>query len=105
MELIVKNECESLEIIAERVSCLLDKNRYVVYVDDSFAWKEAAVSYLGSRHDVEIVTDKAMIELYYLYEFSDRFIVLSESEQYGSVWNYVKGGLITFEDAMDALFS
>ena len=33
-------------------------------------------------------------DLYYTYEFSDKFIVIDESKQYGSLHNYVKAGII-----------
>lgn len=41
--------------------------------------------------------------LYYLYEFSDRIHFLDIHVQYGSLDNYIAGGLLTEEEAVMAL--
>lgn len=46
---------------------------------------------------------EALQRMYNMYEFSDRFQVLSDSPQYGGLLNYVKTGLMTEEDVFQAL--
>lgn len=42
-------------------------------------------------------------ELYYMYEFSDRIHLLVDNDQYGSLRNYISGGLMTEEETVAAL--
>ncbi len=44
-----------------------------------------------------------VIELYKTYDFSDKIIVLDKSEQYGDLLNYVRNGVLTVEEMIDAL--
>lgn len=59
----------------------------------------------GDEHLVCVPEDEMtdVIGLYGLYEFSDKVSVISESTQYGSLYNYVKIGLLTKEEMVDAL--
>lgn len=41
--------------------------------------------------------------LYGTYEFSDRFQILSDSGNYGNIFNYVENGLMTPEEAFHAV--
>ena len=41
--------------------------------------------------------------IYYMYEFSNRFQILSENPQYGSLLNYVKSGDMTMETVFQSL--
>lgn len=43
-----------------------------------------------------------VLQLYMMYDFSDRFLVLSDNSQYGSLMNYVKTGIMTMEDIFQA---
>lgn len=49
--------------------------------------------------------ETALAELYGTYEFSDRFRRLSRSALYGGLWNYVETGLLTPEEAANALLN
>lgn len=40
----------------------------------------------------------AIRKMYFMYDFSDHFRVLSDSRQYGGLMNYVKTGDMTMED-------
>ncbi len=44
-----------------------------------------------------------LLSLYRLYEFSDKVTVISETTQYGGLINYVKNGLFTPEEMVDAI--
>lgn len=41
--------------------------------------------------------------LYHLYDFSDKIIVISSSDQYASMYNYIKTGILTRQEMVDAL--
>lgn len=45
----------------------------------------------------------AIRKLYFMYDFSDHFRVLSDNPQYGSLLNYVNTGNMTLEDAFQML--
>ncbi len=46
---------------------------------------------------------QSLWKLYHMYECSDRFKVLTDSRMYGSLLNYVDTGLLTMEEAAEAL--
>lgn len=41
--------------------------------------------------------------LYHTYEFSNKFMMLSLNCNFGTIWNYVKTGFLTPEEALAAL--
>lgn len=47
--------------------------------------------------------EKDLILLYHTYEFSDRFRLITDTDAYGSLWNYVRTGVLTQEEAFRAL--
>lgn len=52
------------------------------------------------------VTRKEMdeiLEIYHMYDFSDKVSVVSEPDQYGNLFNYVKNGILTKQEMVDAL--
>lgn len=46
---------------------------------------------------------ESILKLYYLYEFSNRIQVISDSACFGSLLEYVDMGILTMEEAVDAL--
>lgn len=52
-----------------------------------------------------VCLDKATIDLYHTYDFSDKVISLENSPCYGSLFNYVKTGIMTEEEMLDALLN
>ena len=46
-----------------------------------------------------------ILNLYFLYEFSDRFILLSESSCYGGLFNYVEAGWLTLNEVFNAFLN
>ncbi|MGO5315368.1 hypothetical protein ACTQ1O_13350 [Bilifractor sp. LCP21S3_A7] len=57
--------------------------------------------------EVRLISDdrmEALLLTYYLYEFTDRIIVLSERTQFSGLMNYYTGGLLTYEQMVDAVF-
>lgn len=54
----------------------------------------------------KVITEEEVEEicsLYYLYEFSNRFRIVSRENNYGSVFNLVDSGLLTYEEAFEAI--
>lgn len=45
-----------------------------------------------------------LLQLYHMYEFSDRFSVILTESTYGSLFNLVEAGLLDMEEAAEALF-
>ncbi len=93
----------AMEKVIVNLQNALKDHELVVYVDDDFKWKDAAKERLEGDSRVLMVHDAEFMEVYRSYEFSDKFVVLSESEQYGSIWNYVRNGIITVDEAFDQL--
>ncbi len=55
---------------------------------------------------VKFVPKKTMsdiMSIYRMYDFSDKISVISEPDQYGSLFNYVKTGILTEKEMVDAL--
>ncbi len=48
---------------------------------------------------------ESVLELYEMYDFSDRFYVLSNDLQHGVLLNYVKTGIMTQEDVFQVLLN
>ena len=44
-----------------------------------------------------------LLKTYHMYEFSDRFRVVSRDSRFGSVWNYVDAGILTEQEALEAI--
>lgn len=44
-----------------------------------------------------------VLKIYRLYDFSNKIAVISEEVQYGSLFNYVKNGILTAEEMVDAI--
>ncbi len=47
--------------------------------------------------------DDAFNKYYYLYEYSDEFDVIKDDPRYPSMLNYVKTGLLTKEEMIEAM--
>lgn len=92
-----------MQDIADRLSVKLNNYSLIIYIDDAFPWKEQVYERYGKSEGVLLASDPSELELYRTYEFSDRFCVLAESGQYGSVWNYVRRGILTPGDALEAV--
>lgn len=44
-----------------------------------------------------------LLKIYRMYEFSDRFRVVSRDSQFGGIWNYVDAGILTEQEAFEAI--
>lgn len=46
---------------------------------------------------------KAVLEIYSLYDFSDKVSVISDAVQYGTLFNYLRNGVLTKKELTEAL--
>lgn len=44
-----------------------------------------------------------LLKTYHMYEFSDRFRIVSRDSRFGSIWNYVDAGILTDQEALEAI--
>ena len=44
-----------------------------------------------------------IISIYHMYDFCDRITIVTDGLQYGNLYNYVRNGLLTKEEMVDAL--
>lgn len=42
-------------------------------------------------------------QLYYMYDFSNRFSVISDNSIYGNIFDLVKNGLLSYEETLEAI--
>ncbi len=58
------------------------------------------------KKDMDIILedlDESFEKYYYMYEYTDELSVIRDSTQYPSMLNYVKTGLLTKEEMIEAL--
>lgn len=90
---------DSLDIIRLLCEVLVSKNISNVEIWQSIEEKpNSELSKFVSRESV----NKA-IYIYRMYDFSDKVSVISDSDQYGNLFSYVKTGMLTKQEMVDAL--
>lgn len=60
------------------------------------------------NHTYRTVTEgemRVLLGVYRSYEPSDHLLLLSDNRIYGSLWNYVKSGLLSSEEMFDAMLA
>ena len=75
-------------------------NKKILLIFDKIAYRD-----LNNIDYICIDKDSRMLlhQLYYTYEFSDKFMMFSWNCNYGTIWNYVKTGLLSTEEAISVL--
>ena len=85
-----------------RSNALLETSRRVVIIS------VVNMSIKYEKHIYRTVTElemRILLEIYRLYESSDRLLLFTDSRNYGSTWNYVNNGLLSSEEMLDALMA
>lgn len=62
----------------------------------------------SGRHIYRVLTEtemRTLLEIYRSYESSDRLILLTDSRNFGSLWNYTSNGLISSEEMFQAMLA
>lgn len=83
-----------VKFVSERT----DKRILLIYADGT---KEEYTA-LSSRHVSQEEPDE-YIKLYRMYSFSDKIYVLDDGKQFGTLQNFVDTGILTEEEAVEAL--
>ncbi len=84
--------CDSL------VSAVTDK-KYVLISNVEYPKKPGWHTYMTvPKRELE-----TMMSLYRCYEASDKLVLLSEENNYGCIWNYVKNGIMSLDEAFAAV--
>lgn len=98
-KIVIIYDYDSLEIMQLLSERLVSKNVSHVEIWQSIDEKsDSELSIYVSKDVVE----KA-VNMYHMYDFSDKVFVISDSDQYGSLFNYVKTGILTAQEMVDAL--
>ena len=87
--------------------------REAFYEEDNFKETDKRILILSERPDkkagniewrrVEEEEAEDIIEIYDLYEFSNRIAIVARSQVFGSLWDYVDTGILTREEAVAAV--
>lgn len=74
-----------------------------IIIDDSIiSYKDRILKYIeDNKIECEIVYGD---DMYRVYEYTDKCILISDRSQYPSMINYVRTGLLTEEEMIEALF-
>lgn len=88
----------SVDVIINNILIKPKNNEFIEiwYYDDSKKDGEKVLT--RSRDEMN-----SFLEVYRLYDFSDKVIFISDSNQYGTLFNYVKTGILTEQEMVDAL--
>lgn len=67
--------------------------------------KNAINSNLAGTNCIQIEEKDSEIlrHLYHTYEFSNKFTMFSTDNNFGTIWNYVKTGILTSKEVLSAL--
>lgn len=57
------------------------------------------------NYELSSACKERIAELYNLYEFSDEILMINSTPLYPSLFNYVKTGILTEEEMIQALFN
>ena len=90
---------DNLDIMQLLSQKLVSKNIFNVEIWQSIDKKS---NIKLSKYVSKAVIDK-VINLYCMYDFSDKVFVISDTNQYGNIFNYIKTGILTRQEMVDAL--
>lgn len=92
--LLITNECTSLfPAVTDAINILvLSISALPVESDSHITYRQ-----ITKEQQTEL------LQTYHMYEFSDRFRIVSRDDQFGSIWNYVDAGVLTEQEALEAL--
>lgn len=96
----IENDCDIADKLME----------YWSMIQSPFNEKECIILYAGKKSfinnnicECREISDKEKEELqqlYYLFDFSDKFFVISERETHGHLSNYLDTGLLSMEEIL-----
>ncbi len=79
-------------------------NKVLFYLPEDY-YKESEVECLKSYRMITREEEMRIEEIYRLYDFSDRFHFLTkDNRNFGNLFNFVNNGVLTEEQAYEAMF-
>ena len=87
---------EVLSLLSEILQLRSMVNIEVWQCDDE-SIKAAPIRFI-SKQDMEEI-----LNVYHMYDFSDKITVISNNDQYASMFNYLKTGILTKQEMVEAL--
>ena len=78
---------------------LVDMERTDQKVLEDFYESEA---FKKTRSRILILSEEEFLTLYRMYEFSNKVFLFSQEDSFGGLYNYVKTGILTVEEAISA---
>lgn len=93
-------DSEALRNAEKTVLVLSDRN----ISNQNISYKN--ISDTNTRHQycrLDTAELEAVRSIYFLYDFSDHFRILSDNRQYGGLLDYVKTGIMTMEDVFQTI--
>lgn len=116
-------EINRSKIICELEEELKNNDKVIIYYLENEEFLEKIVKKLENKQsniriwsvlrikkinrNIRIISYKEaeeILRLFYLYEFTNRLIMFTESSGYPNIMNYVEQGIMTEEQVIDALF-
>jgi hypothetical protein len=109
--------------IFEELEVALNSNKKVVLISSDFPRIDETLDILDEYKNIRVLSadvvcnkfenakvitkkeEQGLLNLYHMYDVSDKFLVLENSSQYGSVFDYVNEGIISFDEAIKMLIS
>lgn len=88
---------EFLEAVCSKIPQNAESDRTLfITTDYAGEYKNVNVKAVGEKGIHEI------LELYYMYEFTDRLQIISSDGRFGTLFNYVGTEVLTFDEAIEA---
>ena len=92
-------DCTSSEIIYLLLSII--KNKGLKNVEIWQCTEDASIRDCSTYITKQEMDE--MLRMHHIYDFSDNVFIISDSDQYGSLFNYVNNGILTKQEMVEAL--
>lgn len=115
MEKIISELEKDIKQYKQVLLYLLDEGEMLKKLAESDSYKRygaslkiysVCTSEIEKIENLQVVSNQEaedILKYYHMYEFSDRFKIIENHVQYGGLLNYVKNGMITEEEFMEAI--
>ena len=91
---------------SEKIKEILLKKEKIIICDDGMDLPDEIEIKLNENDKLAIIKQderEAILKLYRMYEFTNKLVVLSSGEQYPSILNYYRQGLLSVDEVIEVL--